>query len=152
IYWDYACLWQSVVQHPGSARGWAEYARRFAERHEWADCRIAVARVLGWQSKLERLTVIATLTALRLLALNNQLESLCWEGWLQKLPSALQAHPAAACLLLWTQRVERAAALLPRLTPRRRTVTGDDADRWIAAANIAVELEQWQEAGQYWLR
>lgn len=141
-----ACLWQIVVRYPQSARGWAEYARHFAERHEWEYCRIAAQFVLERCQRPDPATASATVTALAALAANGEIGALDWDGWLARLPAALRSSSGVAELLLWNGRREQAVALLPSLVNGERRY----ADRWIAAANIAYDTERWDEAYRYW--
>jgi hypothetical protein len=144
---DYACLWQMVVRYRHSARGWAEFARRFAERREWTSCRLALSRSLACPHP-DTATAQSILAALAVLALNEQVDGLDWRDWIDRLPNNLAAHPAVANLMLWTGNLARAVSLLPSLASREPP----EADSWIAAANIAYEQENWADAFQYWRR
>ena len=146
IYGDYACLWQIVVRHPQSARGWAEYARRFAQRRDWANCRLALSKALAWPGRPDIATALAILAALRKLAISQQLAKVDWRAWTKRLPDELDTHPLVADLMLWTGSLKRATALLPSLIHERQS----DAERCIVAANIMYEQENWAEAYQYW--
>src|SRR5262249_26975752 len=144
----YACLWQIVMRYPQSGRGWAELANSLAERREWAHCRTAVLRVLGFAGRPDRATAGAALTALAVLVRQGRIGDLAWRTWLDILPPALQRHPQAAWLLLACGEIDRGAALLPSLTELKHP-TADDC---IAAANIAWDREEWERAYQYWRR
>lgn len=148
IFWDYACLWQIVTRYPHSARGWAEYARRFAQRRDWVNCRRAAARVLGWPTAVDRSSAVALLDALETLAFNNQLAELPWQCWLKKLPECWRSHPSAAALRLWAGDIEGAVDLLPSVLQTARS----DARDWVVAANLAFEQERWDDAYEYWRR
>lgn len=146
IYGDYACLWQIVVRYPESARGWAEYARRFAQRRDWANCRLALSKALAWSQRPDAATALAMLAALRALAISQQLDGVEWREWVQRLPDGLQTHPLVAELILWTGNLNRATALLLSLVRDEQP----DFERCIAAANIVYEQENWAEAYRYW--
>jgi hypothetical protein len=146
IFWDFASLWQIVVRYPNSPRGWAEYARRFARRYEWENCRLAAQKVLGWPRQIDQSSAVALLEALSALALNDQLADMDWRAWLEHLPLSLQHHPFAAGLKLWAGDAANAMALLPSIV----RFAQPDARGWIVAANIAFEQEHWDEAYQFW--
>ncbi len=146
IYGDYACLWQIVVRYPQSARGWAEYARRFAQRRDWTNCRLALSKALAWPKRPDVATALAMLAALRALAISQQLARVEWRAWTKRLPDELDTHPLVADLMLWTGTPKRATALLPSLVRNQQP----DAERCISAANIVYEQDNWAEAYRYW--
>lgn len=148
IFWDFTSLWQIVVRYPDSPRGWAEYARRFAHRHEWENCRRAAQNVLSWPARIDLASAVAVLEALSTLALNDQLGDLDWRPWLDCLPASQQRHPFAAGLKLWVGDAAGAMALLPSIVRSAKP----DAREWIVAANLAFEQEHWPEAYQFWRR
>jgi hypothetical protein len=137
----YAALWQACVRYPDDARGWSDYARRFAERYEWRNCRIAVARAFALPGAPTPASAAALLAALSLLAEHGQLQDLDWQAWFARVPEALRVD-ANAVRLLVAQADPRAAALVPRLVAARPA----SADALLAASMAAYEQEQWDDA------
>jgi len=69
------CFGRPAHGYPDDVRGWAEYARCFAERYEWRNCRLAVERSLALPC-LRHEAADALLTALALLAEHQELQDL----------------------------------------------------------------------------
>ena len=144
----YAALWQACVRFPGSPRGWAEFARSFADRGEWEHCLIAARHVLAADMTPDVATGTAMLRALSTLGEEGRLADLPWQNWVLALPSDLHAHPDLANLLLAARETDRAAALVPKFTAQ----WPEKVETWIVAASIAHEQENIAAAYELLLR
>ncbi len=135
-YGVYAALWQIVVRYPRSVRGWAEFARAFADRAEWEYCRLALHRSLTLKSCYNIATADLLLQALGTLAEYKELGDLPWREWSQTQPKMFEAAPGAVQLLLRTGNTKQSKKIAARLVRRRP----ERADTWLAAAKVAYEL------------
>lgn len=131
---QFAALWQACVRHPGDPRGFGEYARVFAERYEWANCRLAIRRAFARPQAPGPAAADALLAALALLAEHGRLDDLDWQPWFVRLPAPLQVN-AGAVRLLVARGDPGAAALIRPLVQARP----DDAATWLAAAMAAFD-------------
>ena len=77
----YANLWQAIVQHPQSARGWAEFAKAFAIRFDWVNARLALDKAIASPTSSEPLSARAILAALGMMAEQSLLGDFPWEEW-----------------------------------------------------------------------
>src|SRR5262249_9686099 len=84
LFRQLAALWQACVRYRDDARGFAEYARAFAERYEWANCRLAVQRAFAMAADPGPQAADALLAALSLLAERGQLADLDWKPWFER--------------------------------------------------------------------
>lgn len=137
----YAAMWQACVRYPQTPRGWAEFARCLADRGEWDNCRIAVERALK-AGPPDEATAKAMLSTLYTLAENRELASLDWDAWAKRLPATLRSHPYLLKILICTNNLDGAAAVLPQSMER----WDNEAETWIAASMAACEAEQLQAA------
>jgi hypothetical protein len=138
---QFAALWQACVRHPADPRGFAEYARVFAECHEWANCRLAVRRAFVRPGPVGPATADALLGALATLAEHGRLDDLGWQAWFERLPEALRVNPGAVRLLVACGD-SRAAALVSPLIRTRP----DHASTWLVAAMAAFEAGHFLES------
>jgi hypothetical protein len=138
---QFAALWQACVRHPADPRGFAEYARVFAQRYEWANCRLAVRRAFARPQAPGPAAADALLAALATLAEHGRLDDLDWQPWLARLPEPLQVN-AGAVRLLVARGDARAAALVPPLVRARP----EHATTWLAAAMAAFDAECFSES------
>ena len=92
-----ANLWQAVVQHPQSARGWAEFAKAFATRFNWANARLALDKAMASPPRPSRFPQ-ELFAALSTMAEQSALGDLAWEGWFSTLSPEIQATPEGAGL------------------------------------------------------
>lgn len=139
----YAGLWQAVLQHPGSARGWAELAAAFADRRRWPDTCAALKRAMAPGLVCDDEAIRAALHALSTLAEQNELKGLDWQPWFLALPEALQAESRGVNLLFQTQH-PKAAELAPMLIARAGE--GDVKALLVGAVVAAFEQGRFEEA------
>ena len=135
-YAVYAVFWQIIVRYPRSARGWAEFARAFADRGEWENCRAAARQVLAVKHCNVAIGDVL-LQALGTLAEYKQLDDLAWREWLSEQPEALRSVPGAVTLQLRAGNANAAIAATPLLVDQ----FPDRADAWLAAAKAAFEAD-----------
>jgi hypothetical protein len=138
---QFAALWQTCVRHPADPRGFAEYARVFAERYEWANCRLAIRRAFARPQAPGPAAVDALLAALALLAEHGRLDDLDWQPWFARLPASQRVN-AGAVRLLVARGDPGAAALIRPLVQARP----DDAVTWLAAAMAAFDADRLSDA------
>jgi hypothetical protein len=136
LFLQLAGLWQACVRHPADPRGFSEYARAFAERYEWANCRLAVARALAMPEPPGRAAADALLVALAALAEQDRLDGLDWKSWFERLPKTLRVN-AHAVRLLVALADRRAGDLVPPLIRARP----ESAQTWLSACMAAFEQE-----------
>jgi hypothetical protein len=141
LFWVYAALWQACVRHPADARGFAEYARAFAERYEWRNCRLAVRRAFAFPGIPSPASAAALLAALGALAEHGQLGDLDWKVWFERLPDSLRID-ANAIRLLVALGDQRARTLAPQVLDKKPKCAG----AWLAAGMVAFEQEQMSQA------
>src|SRR5262249_55024696 len=141
LFGVYAALWQACVRYPDDARGWAEYARCFAERYEWQNCRLAVERAFATPGVPAPACADALLVALSALTEHDQIKAVDWKPWFERLPEALRVN-ANAVRLLVARGDTRAAALAPRLVADRPA----SAATWLAASMAMFEQERIPES------
>ena len=134
----YASLWQVVARNPRSPRGWAEFARAFADRADWENCRLTLSGLLAFNKKCQD-TVVADLIvqALGTLAEHKELGDLAWRQWLQK-NTEHKTIPGAVQLLLRAGDAADAAAISPKSIDRYP----ERADAWLSAAKVEFEFDR----------
>jgi hypothetical protein len=131
----YAALWQIVVRFPRSVRGWAEFARAFANRAEWEHCRLALRRVFA--QPCDTMTVDVSLQALGTLAESKELGDLPWRDWLQANVEC-ETMPGAVQLWLRAGDAARAATISTKSIDRH----AQRADTWLSAAKVEFEFDR----------
>jgi len=144
LFSAYAALWQTCVRYPDDARGWAEYARCFAERYDWRNCRLAIERAVAIPGVPTPAAAAALLAALCASAEHHRLDDPDWRTWFERLPDPLRVN-AHAVRLLVASGDERAAELAPRLLAARPA----SAASWLAAAMAAFGQERWSDSYHY---
>jgi Sulfotransferase domain len=144
LFSELAALWQICVRFPGDARGWAEYARSFAGRHEWAYCRLAAQRALELGARPNAATADALLEALSALAEHGRMADLDWRPWFEKLPDSQRVNAYAIRLLVVTDR-KLAVTLAPQLLRRHP----ERAETLLAASMVAFEQEHMSDSYDY---
>jgi tetratricopeptide (TPR) repeat protein len=140
----YAALWQVCVRHPDDARGWAEYARFFAERYEWQNCRLAAGRAFAVPGACSPAAADALFAALSALAENGRLGDLDWKPWFERLPEPLRVS-AHAIRLLVALGDPRAASLVPPLLRDKP----ESFATWLAASMVAFEQDRPSDSYEY---
>ncbi len=143
----YAVFWQIIVRYPRSARGWVEFARAFADRGEWENCRAAARRVLAVKHCNAAIGDVL-LQALGTLAEYKQLDDLAWREWLSEQSEALRSVPGAVTLQLRAGNANAATAATRLLVDP----FPDRADAWLAAAKAAFEADDLPASYDYMRR
>lgn len=138
----YAALWQIVVRGPSRLRGWSEFARAFAERNDWANCRLALQHAFDSGEAPDKASADAILYALSELASHQRLDTLAWNTWVEGLPEELQGSPYLVDLLSSTGGERRAAELLPLVIQRE----SQNAMAWLAASTLSFHQGQFAES------
>jgi hypothetical protein len=141
----YAALWQTVVRFPGSMRGWAEFARAFANRAEWEHCRLALRRVFAQRG--ETTTVDVSLQALGTLAESKELGDLPWKEWVR---ANVECETTPGAVQLWLRAGDpaRAATLSPKIIDRHPL----RADAWLSAAKVEFEFDRLSNCYEFFHR
>jgi Sulfotransferase domain len=147
-YGVYAALWQVVVRYPQSVRGWAEFARAFANRAEWAHCRLAMQRAFTLKTCRNSAAADILLQALGTLAEYKQLGDLRWREWIGRHRNISEIFPGTVQLLLRSGDTIAAATIAPKSIDR----WPERADAWVAAAKVEYEFDRLSNCYNYFCR
>jgi hypothetical protein len=140
----FAHFWQACVRYPGSPRGWAEYARCFADRHEWENCCYAARRALSMRAAPDAASADALLVALSKLAEGGRIGDLKWRPWFERLPKPLRINPHA--VRLFTAIGSTRAGVLVRPLLQQQP---EKAATWLVASMVAFEQDRRSDSYQY---